>query len=77
MKRLIKTFLAAEFCLVFIVVILNAMLFALHRLYGVDVQNAAVGTTFILGGMGQALVLGCVATTADKIFEEREENNYE
>lgn len=65
MNKLIKTFLMAEFCLVLIVVVINAMLFALHRLYGVDVRDVAIGMTFILGGMGQALVLGCVAVTAD------------
>lgn len=67
MNKLIKTFLMAEFCLVLIVVVINAMLFALHRLYGVDVQNVAVGLTLVLGVLGQALVLGCVATTADML----------
>lgn len=65
MNNLIKTFLMAEFCLVLIVVVINAMLFALHRLYGVDVQNAAVGLTLVLGVLGQLLVLCCVAADAD------------
>lgn len=54
----------AEFCLVLIVVVINAILFALHQLYGVDVQNTAVRLTVFLGIFGHALVLCCVAEVA-------------